>query len=121
MHSRLISYGNSLYTEKIIEFENPSIQFLSVAPFHSINELLLLGYKRNKDGIGFLNFMAVLRNHKIVEIRYFKQLLNVLSLASRDVITQKEMLRFFDSLPVPKSPFERNLSISEQWIILEQQ
>lgn len=119
MHSRLISYDTSSYTEKFIEFENPSIKFLSVAPFHSLNEVLLLGYKRNKDGLGFLDFMAVVRQNEIVEIRYFKETLDALSLASWNVITHKEMIRFFDSLYVPKSPFERNLSISEQWIVLE--
>lgn len=119
MHSRLISYDTSSYTEKFIEFENPSIEFLNVAPFHSLNELLLNGYKRNKDGFGFLKFMAVVRQNEIVEIRYFKDSLDVLTLVSWDLITHKEMIDFFDSLSAPKSPFERNLSISEQWIVLE--
>ena len=74
MYSRLISYNTFSYDKKHVEFERLDIELLSIAPTKNNDELLLLGYKRDREGLGVLNFMARFKQSQILDIRYIKDL-----------------------------------------------
>ncbi len=119
LYARLISYSTSDYAEKRIDFERLDIQLLNVSQGQKDGELLLLGYKRNKDGIGFLDFLAKTEDGEIKDIRYFKDQETAFFMTSWEGTGEADMLRIFSSLPEPTPFFERDLSVFEQWDLIE--
>ncbi len=119
MYSRLISYNTFSYDKKHVEFERLDIELLSIAPTKNNDELLLLGYKRNREGFGFLNFMTIFKQSQFLDIKYTRDLPSILRFTDWSTNNYEKMIQFFNTLPNPKSPFEFDLNVVEQWDIME--
>ena len=119
LYARLVSYDTASYAEKRVDFERLDVELLNVSQGQKEDELLLLGYKRNKDGIGFLHFLAKTEDGEIKDIRYFKDQETAFFMTSWEGTGEADMLRIFNSLPAPTPFFERDLSVFEQWDIIE--
>lgn len=119
MYARLISYDIDCYVEKHVEFERNDVQLVGVAPTENNDELLVVGYKRNGEGLGILNFVALIKDNEISDIRYFKELACALTLVDWTSLDFKKINDFYSALPVPRSPFMPVLNIYDEWNFVE--
>lgn len=119
MYARLISYDTDCYVEKHVEFERNDVQLVGVAPTENNDELLVVGYKRNGEGLGILNFVALIKDNEISDIRYFKELMLALPLVDWTSLDYKKINDFYSALPIPRSPFMPVLNIYDEWNFVE--